>query len=71
MLNDKLCEQVRVNPLWAPFECFKGELFENGRRYAKSDNTIHKDLAEKIPNGILHVQFERKISVNQSNPLYL
>ena len=50
-----------------PFEWFKGILFENGRRYAKSDNTIHKDLKERIQNHILHVQFERKISVSQSN----
>ena len=39
---------------------FKGKLFENGKRYAKSDNTIQKGLKERIPNDILHVQFERK-----------
>ena len=49
---------------------FKGELFENGRRYAKSDNTIQKDLKKRIQNHILHVQFKRKISVSQSNLLY-
>ena len=58
MLNDKLCERVRVNPSWAPFERFKGKLFENHRKYAKSDNTIQKGLAETISNDILQVQFE-------------
>ena len=41
---------------------FKGKLFENGKRYAKSDNTIQKYIKERIQNNILHVQFERKIS---------
>ena len=40
------------------------------RRYAKSDNTKQKGLKERIPNHTLHVQFERKISVSQSNLLY-
>ena len=52
-----------------PFEWFKGILFENGRRYAKSDNMIQKGL-KRIQNHILHVQFERKISVSQLNLLY-
>ena len=54
-----------------PFEWFTEILFENGRRYAKSDNTIQKGLKERIQNHILHVQFERKISVSQSNLLYM
>ena len=33
---------MRADPLCMPFECFKGILFENGRRYAKSANTIQK-----------------------------
>ena len=49
-----------------PFEWFTGILFENGRRYAKYDNTIQKGFKERIQNHILHVQFERKISVSQS-----
>ena len=49
------------------FECFGGKLFENGKRYTKSETTIQKVLEERIPNHILHVQFERKISVSQSN----
>ena len=53
-----------------PCEWFKGKLFENGRRYAKSDNMIQKGLKESIQNHILHVQFERKISVSQSNLFY-
>ena len=52
------------------FECFGGKLFENGKRYTKSETTIQKALEERIPNHILHVQFERKISVSQSNLLY-
>ena len=51
------------------FEWFKGNLLENGRRYAKSDNRVQKGLKERIPNHILHVQFERKISVSQSNQI--
>ena len=43
-----------------PFELVKEILFENGRRYAKSDNTIKKGLEERIQNYILHVQFEGK-----------
>ena len=70
MLNDELCEQVRVNPSWTPFVRFKGELFENGTRYAKSDYTVQKSLKKRIQNHILHVQFKRKISVSQSNLLY-
>ena len=58
------------NPLSMPFEFFKGKLFENGKRYAKSQNKIQKGLRERIPNDILHVQFERKISVSQSNLVY-
>ena len=53
-----------------PFEWFKGNLFQNGRRYTKSDNTIHKGLEERIQNHILHVQFERKLRVSLSNLLY-
>ena len=52
------------------FECFRGKLFENGKRYTKSETTIQKALDERIPNHILHVQFERKISISQSNLLY-
>ena len=52
------------------FEYFKGELFENGRRYTKCDITIQKDLKKRIQNQILHVQFECKISVCQSNLMY-
>ena len=42
------------------FKSFRGKLFENGKRYAKSGTTIQKALEERIPNHILHVQFERK-----------
>ena len=49
------------------FECFRGQLFENGKRYTKSETTTQKALEERIPNHILHVQFKRKISVSQSN----
>ena len=70
MLNDELCEQVRVNPSLTPFVCFKGDLFENGRRYAKSDYTMQKGPKKRIHNHILHVQFKRKIRVSQSNLLY-
>ena len=49
---------------------FKGILFENGKRYAKSETTLQKVLEERIPNHILHVQFERKTSISQSNLLY-
>ena len=52
------------------FECFGGKLFENGKRYTKSETRIQKALEERIPNHIQHVQFERKISVSQSNLLY-
>ena len=52
------------------FECFRGQLFENGKRYTNSETTIQKALEERILNHILHVQFERKISVSQSNLLY-
>ena len=52
------------------FECFRGKLFENGKRYGKSDTMIQKALEERIPNYIPHVQFERKTSVSQSNLLY-
>ena len=52
------------------FLFFKGKLFENGNRYAKSDNTIQKGLNERIPNDILHVKFKRKSSLSQSNLLY-
>ena len=70
MLNDYWCEGVRVNPSWTPFESFKWEWFENGRRYAKSDNTVQKGLKKRIQNHILHVQCYRKISVSQSKLLY-
>ena len=53
------------------FECFRGQLFENGKRYTKSETSTQKALEERIPNHILHVQFERKISVSQSNLLYV
>ena len=43
-----------------PFELVKEILFENGRRYAKSDNTIKKGLEERIQNHILHVQLKVK-----------
>ena len=52
------------------FECFRWKLFENGKRYTKSETTIQKALEDRIPNHILHVQFERKITVSQSNLLY-
>ena len=50
-----------------PFEWFKEIIFENGRRYTKSENMIQKGLKEMIQNHILHVQFKLKISVSQSN----
>ena len=52
------------------FKYIRGKLFENGKRYAKSETTLQKALVERIPNHILHVQFERKTSVSQSNLLY-
>ena len=66
--------RTRVNPECMFFQNFRGELFENGKRYAKSETTIQKALEERIPNHnflhIQHVQFERKTSVSQSNLLY-
>ena len=53
------------------FKKFRGKLFENGKRYAKSETTIQKALEERIPNHILHVQFKRKTSVSQSNLLFI
>ena len=53
-----------------PFECFEGKIFENGKRYAKSDNTKQKGLKKRIPYHLLQVQFELKISASQSNFLY-
>ena len=53
---------TRVNPECLLFKNFRGKLFENGKRYAKSETTIQKALKERIPNHILHVQFERKTS---------
>ena len=52
------------------FECFRAKLFENRKRYTKSETTIQKALEERIPNHILHVQFERILSISQSNLLY-
>ena len=52
------------------FECFRGQLFENGKRYENSETTVQKALEERIPNHILYVQYEREISVSQSNLLY-
>ena len=61
---------TRVNTECLLFKNFRVKLFENGKRYAKSETTIQKALKERIPNHILHVQFERKTSVSQSNLLY-
>ena len=61
---------MRVNHEWMFFKNFRGKLFENSKRYAKSETTIEKVLEERIPIHILHVQFERKTSVSQSNLLY-
>ena len=58
------------NPECVFFKKFRGKLFENGKRYTKSETTIQKALEERIKNHILHVQFERKTSVSQSNLLY-
>ena len=52
------------------FKNFRGKLFENGKRNAKSETTMQQAIKERIPNHILHVQFERKTSVSQSNLLY-
>ena len=58
--------RTRVNPERMFFQNFRGELFENGKRYAKSETTKQKALEERIPNHILHVQFKRKtILANQ------
>ena len=54
---------TRVNPECMFFKHFRGKLFENGKRYAKFETTTQKALEERIPNHILHVQFERKTSV--------
>ena len=35
----------------------------------KSENTIQKGLKKRIPNHNLHVQFDRKISVSESNTI--
>ena len=48
------------------FKNFRGKLYENGKRYAKSETAIQKALEERIPNHILQVKFERKTSVSQS-----
>ena len=61
---------TRVNPECMFFKNFRGKSFGNGKRYAKSETTIQKALEERNPNHILHVQFERKTSVSQSNLLY-
>ena len=61
---------IRVNRRCMFLVCFIGKLFENGKRYKKSDTPIKKALEERIPNHILHVQFERKTSVSQLNLLY-
>ena len=53
-----------------PFECFRGNLFENGKRYTKSETMIQIALEERISNHILHVEFECKTIINQSNLLY-
>ena len=58
---------MRLNLECVFFKNFRGKLFANGKRYAKSETTIQKALEERIPNHILHVQFERKTSVSQSN----
>ena len=60
---------TRVNPECMFFKFFRGKLFENSKRYAKSETTIQKALEERIPNHILHVQFDRKTSVSQSNQI--
>ena len=54
---------MRVNHERVFFKNLRGKLFENGNRYAKSETTIQKAHEERIPNHILHVQFERKTSV--------
>ena len=61
---------MRVNPECMFLKYFKGKLFENGKRYAKSETTVQKALERRIPNHFLHIQFERKTSVSQSNLLY-
>ena len=53
-----------------PFERFKGELFKNGRRYAKSANMIQTALKKRIKNYILEIQFERKKSDLLANQTY-
>ena len=58
---------MRVNPECMFSKYFRGTLFENDKRYAKSETTIQKALEERIPNHILHVRFERKTSVSKSN----
>ena len=40
--------RTRVNPECMFFQNFRGELFENGKRYAKSETTIQKALEERI-----------------------
>ena len=52
-----------------PFERFKGKLFKNGRRYAKSANMIQTGLKKRIKNYILEVQFERKKAI--ANQTYI
>ena len=49
-------------------ERFKGELFKNGRRYAKSANMIQTGLKKRIKNCILEVQFEHKKAI--ANQIY-
>ena len=62
--------QSQSKILCMPVEHYKEKLFENGKKYAKSDNTLQNSINERIQNHILHVKFERKISVSQSNSLY-
>ena len=60
---------TRVNPECMFLKNFRGKLFGNGKRYAKSETTIQKALEERNPNHILHVQFERKTSEALANQI--
>ena len=48
------------------FECLEGKVFENVKRNANSETIIQKGIEMRTRNHIMHVQFERKISVSQS-----
>ena len=51
------------------FKNFRGKLFENGKRYAKSEITIQKALDERIPNHILQYMFNLNVKQALANQI--